>query len=195
MTPDQIVALFTRPDGSFLCARWGRPVAPVVFGLADDSLDIFRSAIRAVFADAGHPLVETDPEMGANLILFFVADWAELTGVPDLDRLTGVDDLPARLAQQGADQYRIFRFDPDGSIRACLCFTRITGTLAQVHPAALAESLAVRATLTFAQEATPSPELARLIRAAYTPVLPAAATDNSHALRLAARMDSAGTAP
>lgn len=190
MTPDQIAALFTRPDGSFLCARWGRPVAPVVFGLADDSLSIFRDAIRAVFADAGQPLAETDPEMGANLMLFFVADWAELEAVPDLDRLTGVEGLPARLAADRADQYRIFRFDGDGGIRACLSFTRITGALAEVHPAALAESLAVRATLTFAQDAAPSPDLAALIRAAYAPVLPVAATDPSHALRLAARIEA-----
>ena len=190
MTPDQIEALFTRPDGTFLCARWGRPVAPVVFGLADESLDVFRTAIRAVFADAGHPLAETDPEMGANLMLFFVADWAELAGVPDLDRLTGVDDLPARLAGQAADQYRIFRFDPDGGIRACLSFTRVGGTLAQAHPAALAESLAVRSALTFARDAAPSADLAALIRAAYAPVLPVAATDPAHALRLTARMDA-----
>ena len=87
MTAEQIAALFTRPDGTFLCARWGRPVAPVIFGLADESLDIFRGAIRAGFAHARHPLADTDPDMGANLMLFFVRDWAELADVPDLDRL------------------------------------------------------------------------------------------------------------
>ena len=51
LTPDEIAALFTRSDGSFLAARWGRPVAPVIFGLGDESLGIFRSAIRAVLAD------------------------------------------------------------------------------------------------------------------------------------------------
>src|SRR5690606_27985588 len=108
MTPEGIAALFTRGDGSYLCARWGRPVAPVIFGLADESLDVFRAAIRAGFAHAGHPVTETDPEMGANLMLFFVRDWPELSGVPDLDRLTGSPGLPERLQAAGADQYRLF---------------------------------------------------------------------------------------
>ncbi|MBK4214801.1 hypothetical protein JJJ17_02555 [Paracoccus caeni] len=188
MTPDQIAALFTRQDGSFLCARWGRPVAPVIFGLADESLDVFRGAIRAGFAHAGHPVAETDPEMGANLMLFFVREWDELQEVPDLDRLTGMADLPARLTASGADQYRLFRFDADGGIRACLGFLRMGGALGEAHPAELAEMVMVRAALSFATDVVPSQELAALIRAAYDPVLPVAANDPAHALRLAARM-------
>lgn len=188
MTPDQIAALFTRDDGSFLCARWGRPVAPVVFGLAEETLDIFRGAIRAGFAHAGHPLTETDPETGSNLMLFFMRDWSELSGIPDLDRLTGIADLPARLRDSAADQYRLFRFDAAGGIRACMAFLRMSGSLAEAHPAALAEALVMRSALSFAREVTPSADLAALIRAAYDPVLPVAATAPSHALRLAARL-------
>lgn len=187
MTPDQIAALFTRRDGTFLCARWGRPVAPVIFGLADESLDIFRGAIRAGFAHARHSLAETDPEMGANLMLFFVRDWAELGDVPDLDRLTDAPGLPGRLADADADQYRMFRFDADGSVRACLGFLRMSGALADSHPAHLAEAVFMRCALTFARDIAPSPAIAALIRAAYDPVLPGAATDPAHALRLSAR--------
>lgn len=188
MTPEEITALFTREDGSFLCARWGRPVAPVIFGLADETLNIFRAAIRAVTGDAAVPLLDTDPEMGSNLMMFFVRDWGELEGVPDLDRLTDQPGLPARLAEAAADQYRLFRFDPDGGIRACLTFVSMSGALADAHPAQLAEALAVRAMLTFSRDVTPSVQMAALIRAAYSPVPPVAATDPSFALRLAARM-------
>lgn len=188
LDPDQIAALFTKENGDFLCARWGRPIAPVIFGLADESLPIFRAAIRAVANDAGVPLMETDPEMGSNLMLFFLRDWSELAEVPDIDLLTGRPGLPSRLAQADATQYRMFRFDADGAIRACLIFVRLSGPLADAHPGQLAEALAVRAMLTFAQEIDPTPDLARLIRAAYAPVLPAAAHDASHALRLAARL-------
>lgn len=191
MTPEQIAELFTRQDGTYLCARWGRPVAPVIFGLADESLDIFRAAIRAGFAHAGHPVAETDPEMGANLMLFFLRDWAELEEVPDLDRLTGQPGLPARLQADDADQYRLFRFDADGGIRACMGFLRMTGALAEAHPATLAETVTMRSALSFARDIAPSPEMAALIRAAYDPVLPLAATDPAHALRLAARMAAA----
>lgn len=188
MTPEQITELFTRDDGSFLCARWGRPVAPVIFGLADESLDIFRGAIKAGFTHAGHPIIDADPEMGSNLMLFFVRDWNELTGIPDLDRLTGIPDLPERLNRQQADQYRLFRFDSDGGIRAAFTFLHMSGPLADMHPAVLAETLTMRSALNFARDITPTQELATLIRAAYDPILPVATTEPAHALRLAARI-------
>lgn len=186
MQADEIAALFSR-DGQYLCARWGRPVAPVIFGLADESLAVFRAAMAAVLADAGVALVETDPEMGANMLTFFVRDWSELEGVPDFDLLVGQQGLPARLQADGADEYRVFRFDADGGIRACITLVNMGGSLAEAHPGRLAEALAVRGMLTFARDVTPSPELARVIRAAYDPALPVAARDASHALRLAAR--------
>ncbi|GLK64933.1 hypothetical protein F8A10_09440 [Paracoccus kondratievae] len=186
-----IAALFTR-EGQYLCARWGRPVAPVIFGLTDESLAVFRDATRAVLAHARHPIADTDPEMGANMLTFFVRDWDELQGIPDLDRLTGQSGLPERLKASAADQYRLFRFDADGAIRACMAFVNMGGALADAHPGQLAETLAVRAMLSFTRDVVPTPELASLIRAAYDPVMPAVATDPSHALRLAARMDREG---
>jgi hypothetical protein len=48
MTPDQIEAHFTRSDGSYLCARWGRPIVPVVFGVDDATLAVVKGAIEAV---------------------------------------------------------------------------------------------------------------------------------------------------
>ena len=187
MTADDIAALFTQGD-DFLCARWGRPVAPVVFGLDDASLAIFRDALKAVVAHARHPLADTDPETGANLMIFAMAGWDDLRAVTDLDRLTGIADLPGRLAAQSADRYRLLRFDADGAIRACMTFLRLGGALGQAHPAALAEDAGVNAMLSFARHVTPSPDLARLIRVAYDPALPSCARDPSHALRLAARL-------
>ena len=69
-----------------------------------------------------------------------------------------------------------------------MTFLRLGGALGQAHPAALAEDAGVNAMLSFARHATPSPDLARLIRAAYDPALPSCARDPSHALRLAARL-------
>jgi len=117
-----------------------------------------------------------------------VRDWDELAEIPDLDGLTGQQDLPQRLKAQTADQYRIFRFDSDGGIRACMTFVNMGGGLADAHPAGLAEVMVMRALLTFAQDVTPSRELADLIRVAYDPVLPVVARDQSHAMRLAARL-------
>ena len=183
MTDADIVALFGGP-AQYLCARWARPIAPVLFGLGDDSLPVFRTAIAAALANAGVPLAEIDPESGANLMAFFCRDWAELGDVPDLAALTGIADLPARLTAEDASRYRLFRHDPQGAIRARITLLRV----ADDHPAALAESVAVNALLTFAHTVRPTPQLAGLIRAAYDPRLPDCATDPAHALRLAARL-------
>ena len=75
LTPDEIEALFTRADGEFLFTRWGRPIAPVVFGVEDATLGTVKGALEAVVTLAGHEMAETDPELGANLMIFFFRDW------------------------------------------------------------------------------------------------------------------------
>jgi hypothetical protein len=203
MTADEIEALFTRSDGSYLCARWGRPLAPVVFGVEEATLSVVKGAIEAVAALAGHPVAETDPELGANFMIFFLRDWNELLGVPDLDKLIeGLGPLVARLKEAEASQYRVFRFDATGGIRACFAFLRMTEELAELPAETIALSTAVQAILLWSDTAfdlrsalarTPSgpvilrPEIAAVIRAAYDPAMPEMARDPSHALRLLAR--------
>jgi hypothetical protein len=203
MTADEIERLFTRGDGRFLCARWGRPIVPVVFGVEEATLSIVKGAIEAMVALAGHRMAETDPELGANLMVFFFRDWAELPLVPNLDRL--IPDLVPlcdRLAARGANQYRAFRFDAQGGIRAAFVFLRMDAHLAAMPAEALALAQAAEAMLTWGEGAFAAasplaevggrvilrPEIAALIRAAYDPVLPVMAQDASHALRLAARL-------
>ncbi len=202
MTPEAIQTLFARADGGYLCARWGRPIVPVVFGVGDEPLATVKGAIEAVVALAGHKMAETDPELGANLMIFFFRDWEELPQVPNLDRLIpDLAPLCARLTARGANQYRAFRFDADGAIRAVFVFLRMDEALAGMPAADLALAQAVQAILCWGEGAFAAasplalvggravlrPEIAQVIRAAYDPVLPAAATDPSHALRLAAR--------
>ena len=204
MDADQVRALFTRADGQYLCARWGRPIVPVVFGVEDATLAVVKGAIEAVVALAGHRMAETDPELGANLMVFFFRDWAELPEVPNLDRLIPeLAALCARLAAAEANQYRIFRFDEAGAIRAAFVFVRMDGHMASVPAETLALLQAVQVILLWSDmaftDASPlvagregavmlRPEIAGVIRAAYDRVLPGVARDASHALRLAARM-------
>lgn len=204
MQADEVAKLFTRGDGSYLCARWGRPIVPVVFGVEDATLSIVKGAIEAVVTLANHRMAETDPELGANLIVFFCRDWAELPQVPNLDRLVpDLGPLCDRLAAAEANQYRIFRFDPDGAIRAAFVFLRMDQHLSAVPAETLALSQAVQTILLWSDtafmHAAPlahlpdgtmilRPEIAGVIRAAYDPVLPVVAKDASHALRLAARL-------
>ena len=115
---------FTRADGSYLCARWGRPLSPVVFGVEDATLSLVKGAFEAVCALTGHKMAQTDPELGANVMVFFLRDWADLRTVPDLDRLIeGLDGMVTRLQDAGANQYRLFHLTrrvPSGR-RSCSC--------------------------------------------------------------------------
>jgi hypothetical protein len=201
-----ISAFFTRSDGQFLCARWGRPIVPVVFGVEDQTLGVIKGAVEAVVALAGHRMAETDPELGANLMYFFFRAWSELPQVPNLDRLVpDLASLCTRLEAAGANQYRIFRFDAGGAIKAAFVFVRMDDDLGEVPADTLALSQAVQIILLWSdlafREMSPlatvngrvilRPEIGDLIRAAYDPVLPVVAHDPAHALRLQARIGRA----
>ena len=203
MTPQDIEALFTRSDGGFVFARWGRPIAPVVFGVDDATLAVIKRAVEATCLLVKQPIVETDPELGSNLMMFFFRDWAELGGVPGLDRLVpDMGPLVEKLQAVGANQYRLFRFDEAGAIKACFVFLRMDEQLSAMQAETLALGQVVQSFLLWSevafQDASPlalhdgntllRPDIADLLRAAYDPVLPAAAQDTSHALRLYARI-------
>jgi hypothetical protein len=203
MKADQIAALFTRADDSYLCARWGRPIVPVVFGVDDATLAVFKAAIEAVVVLAGHQMDETDMELGANLMVFFCRDWDEMPEVPHLDKLVpDLGPLVTKLKEADANQYRIFRFDEAGAIRAAFVFLRMDDHLEKVSADTLALSQAVQTIVLWSdmafRETSPlavvneqtvlRPDISGVIRAVYDPVMPSVARDPSHALRLAARM-------
>lgn len=204
MTPEYIETLFTAPNGGYRFSRWGRPVVPVVFGLEDETLPVIKGAFEAVCALAGHQMAETDPELGSNCMVFFLRDWSELPQVRDLDRLIpDLVHLVERLQRAGANQYRTFRFDDTGAIKAAFVFLRMDESLSDLSAATLALGQVVQTMLLWSEEAfrrqSPlavaggktvlRPEIAGVIRAAYDPALPVAARDASHALRLFARLE------
>jgi len=206
VTPQEIEALFTRESGEFLFSRWGRPIAPVVFGVEEETLRVVKGAFEAVAALSGHKLAETDPELGSNCMVFFFRDWNELQAVPGLDRmLPDLDALVARLDAEGANQYRAFRFDAAGAIKAAFVFLRMDKALSRLPAEELALAQVVQVFLLWSDRAFRDrsplavagetiilrPEIAGLIRAGYDPVLPAVARDPAQALRLYARMEPA----
>ncbi|MGB3553622.1 MAG: hypothetical protein WBA25_03165 [Jannaschia sp.] len=203
LSPEAVTALFTRADDTFLFARWGRPLVPVVFGVTDPTVAVFKGAVEALCVLTGHRMAETDPELGANLMVFFVRDWSELTETPNLDRLIpDLGPLVTRLEAAGANQYRIFRFEEGGAIQACFAFIRMDDDLAAVGADMLALNQMVQAMLLWSDtaftDASPlamiearavlRPDIADIMRAAYDPVLPSMSQDPAHAMRLAARL-------
>ena len=203
MSPGEVEALFTREDGTYLFARWGRPIAPVVFGVDDASLAVIKGALEAVVVLAGHSMAETDPELGSNFMMFYFRDWSELPEVDGLDRLVpDLVPLVARLEQEQASQYRIFRFDESGAIKACFVFLRMDGEMGAVPVETLALGQVVQSALLWSERAFRDrsplamagsrtilrPDIAAVIRAGYDPVLPDVSSDASHALRLSARV-------
>ena len=136
-------------------------------------------------------------------MVFFFRDWAELPEVPNLDRLIpDLGPLCARLEAADANQYRIFRFDADGGIKACFVFVRMDAHLRAVPVEVLALNQAVQAILLWSDKAFMDqsplgeagstvilrPEIGDVIRAVYDPVMPIVARDASHALRISARI-------
>ncbi|WP_323005884.1 hypothetical protein [Pseudorhodobacter sp.] len=203
MNADEIEALFTRGDGEYMFARWQRPIVPVVFGVADGTLSVVKGAVEAVVALAGHEMAETDPELGANLMVFFFSDWDELLAVPKLDAMIpDLGPLVARLQAGQANQYRSLRFEASGAIKAAFVFVRMDAALAETPAEVLALNQVVQVILRWSdvafRAASPlvsvggvvmlRPEIGALIRAGYDRTMPVAAQDPSHALRLAARM-------
>ena len=125
--------------------------------------------------------------------------------MPDLDRLVeGLAPLVTQLKSVDANQYRVFRFDEKGAIKAAFVFLRMDKHLSPVPAETLALSQVVqtcllrsdlafrdRSPLAVAGEQTIlRPDIAAVIRAAYYPVMPLAAQDASHALRLFARIEA-----
>ena len=196
---------FTAPDGKYHFARWGRPIAPVVFGVADATLGVIKGAIEAVVNLAGHEMADTDPELGANLLMFFIREWGELLEAPQInDLLPDRDELVERLQSAEANQYRTFRIDENGAIKAAFIFIRMDNAMSELPAEDLALAQAAQVALLWADGAFErvaplvkagdavilNPEIADLIRAAYDPVMPSSANDASHALRLAARLSA-----
>lgn len=203
----EIEALFTRADGSYHFARWGRPLSPTIFGVEDQSLSVFKGAFEALCALSGHKMAETDPELGSNVMIFAFRDWAELLEVPDLGRFfDGLDLLVARLQAEGANQYRAFRFDETSAIKAAFVFLRFDAEMAAIEAETLALGQVVQIMLAWSERAFADrsplgvlgdgrvvlrPEIGALLPAAYDPVMPTASRDPSHALRLWARLTAA----
>ena len=202
MTPAAVQALFTRGDGQYLFARWGRAIVPVVFGVEDSTLSVIKGALEAVVALAGHEIAEADPELGANLMMFFIRDWDDLLRVPNLGRLVPeLGALVTRLEAAQANQYRVFRFDPAGAIKAVFVFVKMDAALQAVPAQTLALSQAVQIIVLWSETAFVGrsalglaggvavlrPEIGAVIRAGYDPVLPVMAREATHAYRIAAR--------
>ncbi len=204
MTELDIAPYFTRSDGGYVFARWGRPIAPVVFGVEDQTISTLKGAIEAVCTLAGHEMAETDPELGANFMVFFMRSWQELLDTPNLDRMIPeLAQLVERLRAADANQYRIFRFDPEGGIKACFVFLKMDAVLAEVPADTLCLGQVVQSVLLWSDAAFVNasplaltgndvailrPDVAAIIRAAYDRVMPVTADDPSHAMRLSARI-------
>lgn len=204
LSAGRVEELFTSQDGTYQFSRWGRPIAPVVFGVDDDTLNHLKDAMKSVVGIANMELAETDPELGANLMIFFCQDWDELEMVPNLDQLIpDFNILVGSLKRSGANQYRTFSFDDNGAIQICIALLRFDEYMAETPIQTMGVGQMAQCILLWGEEAFEDdspiaivpqngmcivkPNYAAVIRAAYDPVLPPSATDASHAMRVAAR--------
>lgn len=201
---EQIAEMFDT-DGAFRFARWARSMAPVVFGIEGDSMQVMHAAFQTVAGMTRMGVAEIDPELGSNVMMFFCRDWDELLSVPDLDKMVpDIAQLVPKLIAQNANSYRTFRFEDGGAIKAAFVFVNMSGAMGEMSAQELALSQVVQITLTwgagFAKtsplavlpdgRAVIRPEIVDVIRAAYASNIPANSDDASLALRIAARIGS-----
>jgi hypothetical protein len=134
---------------------------------------------------------------------FFFRDWDELLEVPRLgDMVPDLEPLVGRLKDADANQYRAFRFDDVGAIKACFVFLRMDDSLSALPADTLALSQATQSMLLWSDTAFKTqsplalvgettvlrPEIGQVIAAAYDPILPVSSEDPTHALRMFARI-------
>jgi len=205
---DRIKKLFG--GDRFKFARWGVPISPVVIGLDDKGTQLFTEAIEAVADLAGVQVEDIDPEMGANMMVYIMADWAHASRAPNLPKF--LPDLPAlveRLTEANANRYRVFAFDDQGAIRASITLLRYDEQMQAAPVDYIALSEAVLAIMVYDEagiaddrpvvmakfeddddaRAIVEPWHGMLIHAAYDPALPAGSKDPALAMRLAARIE------
>ncbi len=200
----RVEELFTAKDGTYRFSRWGRPISPVVFGVNDETLDHLKDAMKTVVGVGNMNFAETDPELGANLLVFFCQEWDEIESIPNLDQLIpDFNILMMSLKRTGANQYRTFNFDEDGAIKLCIALHRYDEYMAETPIQTIGVGQMAQCILLWGEEAFEDdspiaiipqnglcivkPNYAAVIRAAYDPTMPPASVDTSHAMRLAAR--------
>ncbi|MEM7498237.1 MAG: hypothetical protein AAF371_09640 [Pseudomonadota bacterium] len=209
--PDEMAirGYFTRADGRFRFARWGRPIVPAFFGLDGEAERLWREALRAGASIGGLAVEEEDPELGVNFLVFNVAVWSELRGVPGMDRLVpDIERLLGVLEATGANQYRIFGFAPGetsqapGAVRIAITLLRRDTSFARFSERSLALGQVVQGLLLWSDHAftrespvaviegigraVVTPRVQHVLRAAYDDALPDASDDPAHAAALAA---------
>ncbi|MEL6316678.1 MAG: hypothetical protein AAFR16_03450 [Pseudomonadota bacterium] len=152
-------AAFTHVDAAdgarrFAFARWTRPIAPAVYGVAETHAAAMAAGIRRAAGVAGAGAADDDPDYGANLFVFVCEAWVELLDVPRLEELVpDLRRLLAILSATEANQHRLFNFGEDGGIRLAVVLLRQDAEMAKQHRDALALGQAARALLTWSDAA------------------------------------------
>ena len=204
MRDNPVQSLFLR-NGKYHFARWAKPLSPVIFGVDDSSLIAIKAAFSDVLSLTPLKLSEFDPELGANLLMFFCSKWPELSIIPNLNKLIpNLVELLETLDNNQANQYRTFSFSPDGAINFVVVLLKYDLELSSVSVQTLAVSQMIQSVLLWSPDAfkedspiavvkqtnrcVVKPFYAALLKAAYDPVLPNYSVDEIHAMRLEARV-------
>ncbi|MEL6265111.1 MAG: hypothetical protein AAFR52_05605 [Pseudomonadota bacterium] len=203
LSVERVSWLFTRADGSYRFARWGRPLVPALFGGLRNDERMLQEATASVGALGGLSVAPEDPDLGANFLVFTCKEWSELRRVPGMERLVpDIHKLTTVLEASGANQYRIFGFEPDtagrpGAIRVCVTLLRMDDVLSGMGWRVLAPMQVVHAMVLWSDtafidespvdavegtgRALVKPWVQTVIRTAYDPGLPDHADNPAHA--------------
>ena len=153
MSDNPVQSLFLR-DGKYHFSRWAKPLSPVIFGVDDSSLIAIKEAFSDVLSLTPLELSDFDPNLGANLLMFFCSKWDELSTIPNLNKLIpNLSDLLETLDQNQANQYRTFSFSRDGAINFVVVLLKYDLELSSVSVQTLAVGQMFQSILLWSPEA------------------------------------------
>lgn len=199
------------PAQRFRFARWGRPLAPVVLGLDEESAEAARAAVVEAAEAAGVGAVDEDPDLEANFLICVCEKWSQLKSISGLDRLIpDLERLLTLLSAVGANQYRIFRVAPEEGISFAVTLVRFDESVAGLSAQAIGATQAAHGLLMWSDEAfaEDAPVAinrsgrgviktfhAKLLKAAYGEDAPSTSEDPNLADQLAAAMAAMPDSP
>jgi hypothetical protein len=201
VTPDEIAAYFTKPNGEFLFRRWASPIVPHAFGPTAPESEVLYQAFDTISALSGHPVVRAPDGVGMNLTFFFINEASDMMKLPGAEGFLGMLAMLVKQLMSGKSALRrnFTTDDKTGAISQMTMIARTSGWLRHHPPESLALRLAVLTHLTWAlrrdQKAPPllvadapggvHPNVAAILRVAYDPSLPDASTDKALCTQIA----------
>lgn len=199
----EIQSMFTFKS-NFRFSRWSGNIVPLILGLNDFSLGLFKKKLLSVLSFLPIQIDEFEIEKKANYVFIFFKKWDELYNLANIKEI--IPDhlsLLKSLSLKKPSQYRRFYFDKNGGINFCVFLIPIENEIDELSYEEFIIQTLIKSILLWSEEFQNfkdfyyfsrkknefclSTDFLSFLKACYDPVLPVKTNDASHSLRIFAR--------